>query len=289
MSQHYKLLSLGLALALVESISFPAHADLFKNFKADGSIETRSIGIDNETDRNGSAEDYRGETNYRLMVGGSFDLLDDVHSRILLGKTSFKQGSGAGDINSVESSTFFDNAYVKVDKVFNAIDLTVGRQFYGDPNDLNIYFGPNNDDILSINSLDAFRADADILGVAKFQGIAGKLADNGAVGANNNSDTDLWGAEINTDKVIPMGNLAAYYYTRQIKLDAAPVVPTGYVAAGGNDVLANSLNLGIPTITLGFGGTSGAADWAGLGTLAFALFLTLLVIYVIWRVVRVVL
>jgi hypothetical protein len=75
--------------------------------------------------------------------------------------------------------------------------------------------------------------------------------------------------------IVVLSKLSSYYQS--------------YVANGGNDFLANSLNLGIPTISLGFGGTSGAADWAGLGTLAFALFLTLLVIYVIWRVVRVVL
>lgn len=222
-------LSLSLALALVESISFPAHADfdLIKNLKLDSSIETRSFSIDNATDRNSDHDDYTAETNYRVMLGGSFDLLDDVHGRLQLDKNAL-QGSGSGSITSVEGSTFFDNAYVKVDKVFNHVDLTVGRQFYGDPNDLVIYFGPQNDSILSITSLDAFRADADIMGVAKFQGIAGKLADNGSQTsvaaepnpANSNSDTDVWGGEINTDKVIPGGNLAVYYYTAQIKEEA---------------------------------------------------------------------
>jgi len=55
-----------------------------------------------------------------------------------------------------------DNAYVKIDKVFGAVDLTIGRQFYGDPNDLVIYFGPQNDDILSVSAVDLFRADASI-------------------------------------------------------------------------------------------------------------------------------
>ncbi|HUS16597.1 MAG TPA: hypothetical protein VM536_16500 [Chloroflexia bacterium] len=61
-----------------------------------------------------------------------------------------------------------------------------------------------------------------------------------------------------------------------------------FVQKNGSDPLAGSLNLSLPTITLGFGGTSGATDWAGLGTLAMALFLMLLIIYTIWRVVRVV-
>jgi hypothetical protein len=215
-----KLASLVFALALVYSISLPARAELLKNFKSDGSIETRSFGIDNEVDRNGTSNDYRGETNYRLLLGGSFDLLDDVHSRIVLGKNAL-QGSGAGTITSLQGSTFFDNAYVKVDKVFGHVDLTIGRQFYGDPNDLNIYFGPNNDDVLSIASLDVFRADSDIMGWAKFQGIAGKIADTGLTGVGNNTDTDLYGGEVNTDKVIPKGNLGVYYYDAQIKNPAS--------------------------------------------------------------------
>src|SRR5271157_6010068 len=107
----------------------------------------------------------------------------------------------------------------------------MGRQFYGRSDDLVIYYGVNNDDILSVTSLDAFRADADIMGWAKFQGIAGKLAD---VGGAVNSDTDLWGGELNTDKVVPAGNLAAYYYTLQVKKAAAALAPN---VTGGNNTL----------------------------------------------------
>ena len=99
----------GLALGLVVVVSHPVRAELFKNLKTDGSIETRSFGIDNESDRNGSTNDYRGETNYRLMLGASFDLLDDVHGRVLLNKNAL-QGSGAGSIETFEASTFFQNA-----------------------------------------------------------------------------------------------------------------------------------------------------------------------------------
>src|ERR1035437_2076145 len=171
-----KLFSMSLALALVYSISLPGRAELLKNFKTDGSIETRSFGIGNETDRNGAHDDYRGEANYRLLLGGNFDLLDDVHGRLLLGRNNL-QGSGANSIEGVEASAFFDNAYVKIDKVFGHVDLTIGRQFYGHANDLNIYFGPNNDDVLSIGSLDVFRADADIMGVAKVQGLPREISD----------------------------------------------------------------------------------------------------------------
>ena len=62
-----------------------------------------------------------------------------------------------------------------------------------------------------------------------------------------------------------------------------------YVTKSGKDPLASNFTLGIPTVTLGLGGSSGANDWASLGTLAMAMFLMLLVVYVIWRVVRTVL
>jgi hypothetical protein len=59
-----------------------------------------------------------------------------------------------------------------------------------------------------------------------------------------------------------------------------------FATKNGSDPLAGNLNLSVPTVSIGLGGTSGAADWVGLGTLAIALFLLLLVVYTIWRVVR---
>ena len=220
-----KLASLSFALALVYSISLPARAELLKNFKTDGSIEVKTFGIDNETDRNGTADDYRSETRSRILLGGSFDLLDDVHSRILLRKNNHLQGQAVESVQTVESAVAIDNGYVKIDKVFGHVDLTIGRQFYGDSNDLLIYFGLQPDDLLSVTSLDVFRADADIMGWAKFQGIAGKTAETTAVSAtptppaatNANSDTDIWGGELSTDKLIPKGNLGVGYYTLQAK------------------------------------------------------------------------
>src|SRR5258708_17655319 len=104
-----KLFSLSLVLALVQSISLPARAELLKNFKTDGSIETRSFGIDNETDRNGNTDDYRGETRTRVMIGASTDLLDDVHARVLLRKNNRLQGQAVENANSVETALAVDN------------------------------------------------------------------------------------------------------------------------------------------------------------------------------------
>src|SRR5882672_9211957 len=219
-----KLASMSFALALVYSISFPARAELLKNFKTDGSIEVKSFGIDNETDFNGNADDYRSETRTRIMAGASFDLLDDVHSRVLLRKNNRLYGQAAENVNSVQTALSVDNAYVKIDKVFKHVDLTMGRQFYGDSGDLNIYFGVKPDDLLTVTALDTFRADADLAGWAKFQGIAGKTVESTPASAtapagptNANSDTDLWGGDVSTDKLIPKGNVAVAYYTMKAK------------------------------------------------------------------------
>ncbi|MDQ2806727.1 MAG: hypothetical protein M3Z04_07390 [Chloroflexota bacterium] len=62
-----------------------------------------------------------------------------------------------------------------------------------------------------------------------------------------------------------------------------------FVAKNGSDPLTGALALDLPTVAVGLGGSSGAQNWASLGTAAIALFLLLFVVYVIWRVVRTVL
>jgi len=224
-----QLSSLILSLALVLSISLPGRAEILKNLKTDGSIEFKTFGIDNETDRDGSADDYRSEARTRLMAGATWDLLDDVHARVSIFKRNRVYGGGSENLNTVQSALFVDNAYVKIDKVFGHVDLTLGRQFYGAADDLVIGFTPTPDDVLTVNAVDVVRVDSNIGNVAAIQGIAGKIADTGATGATlSNADTDLFGAEVNTDKLIPQGNLAAYYYTRKIKDPATAL---------GNDTL----------------------------------------------------
>ncbi len=218
------LSSLILSLALAVTVSLPGRAELLKNFKTDGSIQVRSFGIDNETDRSGAADDYRSESRTRILVGGSFDLLDDVHARVVLRKNNRLHGQAVENANSVQTALALDNANVKIDKVFNHVDLTIGRQFIGDPNSLVLQFNPNNDDVLSVGSIDAFRADTSIGDLATIMAVFGKTNEGTATSAtapsgptNSNNDTDVFGAEIGTDRVVPKGNLAAYYFTRKIK------------------------------------------------------------------------
>lgn len=102
--------------------------------------------------------------------------------------------------------------------------------------------------------------------------IARKLGNKIAVGLLGLLMGGVFGA---LGTIIALGKLADYYKS--------------YVAKGGNDFLANSLNLTLPGVTLGSTAGSGAASWSGLVGVALAAFLMLFVVYVIWRVVRAVL
>jgi hypothetical protein len=232
-----RLSSMVLALAMVLSITLPSRAELFKNFKTEGSLELLTMGVNNGTDRNSAADDYRSEMQTRVMLGGTWDLLDDVHAKLLLRKNNRLYGNSGESTQDVQDNVFLDNAYAKIDKVFGHVDVTFGRQFYGQGDDLVIYFGPNADDLLSVNSLDTFRVDSDIMNVAKVTGIFAKRNEVGTINPtptdiNANADTDIYGAEVGTDKVIPKGNLAAYYYVQNQKNGGSTTTPTN-----GNNTL----------------------------------------------------
>jgi len=71
-------------------------------------------------------------------------------------------------------------ANVKIDKLAGLVDLTVGRQFYGEPGDLIVYYGPRDNYGFRTDALDTFRADwkGEHLSLTA---IAGRTADNVAL------------------------------------------------------------------------------------------------------------
>src|SRR6185312_82472 len=69
-------------------------------------------------------------------------------------------GGNSQDLNTIQNNLFVDEAYVKIDKLFGALDTTIGRQFYGESGDLVIYYGPKyNLYGMPITALDAGRFD----------------------------------------------------------------------------------------------------------------------------------
>src|SRR5581483_9562975 len=123
-----------------------------------------------------------------------WDLLDDVHSKITLTKNDSTWGTagnnpqnnaasqpiGSTNVgnanNGVLGNVFVDQANFRVDKVFGAVDTTLGRQFYGNSGDMIVYFGPSDKALygLPVNAIDAARFDwsNDMIGIT---GIAGEI------------------------------------------------------------------------------------------------------------------
>ncbi|MBI3291872.1 MAG: alginate export family protein [Elusimicrobia bacterium] len=230
-------------LVLVQA-SGAVQAALLSNLKLDGRLQTRSFGINNELSSSSlPASDFRGETRVRLLVGSRFDLLDHVGARVTLSKNNRLMGQGAESAHTaVLTAVRVQEAHVRIPDVFDRADLTIGRQFYGRPNDLIVYFGPGNDDLLSVAALDIFRADGKLGDWASVTGIAGKPVESTTVSATSpaadrtNTDTDLWGGEVWSDRIIPKGKLATYFYYNRAK-NAGPgghnaLNVTGVRAAG---------------------------------------------------------
>ena len=213
---------LGSTLALAMFLPAGANAELLKNLKVGGQLDVQTTSARNITDfatrpNGGNVNNDRlGHANTRLMVKGDFDMLDDVHGRITLVKGASNHatrvyGAGAQNLDAIQTAVVVEEAFAKVDKLIGGADLTAGRQFYGEPGDLIVYFGPRDNYGQTVSALDAFRADwsSEHMNVTA---IAGKTADT-VIGGLGNAATDLRGVVVSCTKhenVKP----SAYLYNR---------------------------------------------------------------------------
>lgn len=165
---------LGSTLALAMFLPTGANAELMKNLKLSGQLDVTAVSARNVTDfltrpdqgdlTNGN-NDRLGHAFTRTMLSADWDLLDDVHARVTLVKGSHSNstvrvyGSGAENTNTIQTNTFVQEANVKIDKLAGLFDTTIGRQFYGEPGDLVIYYGPRDNYGFVTDALDAFRFD----------------------------------------------------------------------------------------------------------------------------------
>lgn len=163
---------LGTTLALAMFIPAGANAELLKNFKVSGSLDIQTTSARNIGDfvtRPASVSgvpannDRIGAASTRAMLKMDWDLLDDVHARVTLVKGAQGNervyGSAANTVNGVQDNTLVQEANVKIDKVFGLLDVTAGRQFYGEEGDLIVYYGPRDAYGLRVDAIDIFRAD----------------------------------------------------------------------------------------------------------------------------------
>jgi len=255
------LLGTTLALAMVLPYG-QLHAEILKNFKVTGQMDLQTTSARNVSDFSTHAagavanNDRIGSAQGLLLVNAGWDLLDDVHAMITLGKNDRDWGTIGGNVHgntqsqpigtagsNILGSTFVDQAYVKIDKVFGAMDTTLGRQFYGTQGDLVAYFGPRVGILgMPITALDTLRVDwaNDMLGVT---GIAGKTSGNTvattAATPPLNAETDLTGITAMLKGHENM-NLGAYVYEAETHFNGALGTPNG--GAGSPIPAAGGLN-----------------------------------------------
>lgn len=191
---------LGAALCLALLIpSGPASAELLKNLKLDGGLDVRAVSGDGLLFLNDSHNaDHIGTVQERVLLNAHWDVLDDVHATVTLRKNDRVWGTAGGSaVNTtntgnqalvgtengdtgIASNVVVQQANVKIDKVFGAFDTTIGRQYYGDPGDFVIHYGPKGGYGMYVSAIDAFRVDNENDWV-KWSGLAGQtVGDNNA-------------------------------------------------------------------------------------------------------------
>jgi len=225
---------LGTTLALAMFVPAGANAELLKNLKVSGNLDIQTTSARNVADfatrpntaSGGSGEpagtaarsynDRIGHANTRVIVKLDWDVLDDVHARVTLVKGAVAAdtrvyGGAAENLNTIQTNTLLQEANVKIDKVMGLLDVTAGRQFYGEEGDLIVYYGPRDAYGQRVDAIDMFRADwnGEHMSVT---GIAGKTADTLVTGLGN-AATDLRGVIVSC-KMHEMVKPSAYVYNR---------------------------------------------------------------------------
>lgn len=199
------------ALALLVAVAFiytNASAQLLKNFKYNGSLEVNAYNVNN-ADFDKNTGDKTSDVDTRLMLDISFDLNDDASAAVSVVKNNRQWGDTTTtpeNLNAIESNLFVEQAYLHLKGVLG-MDHKLGRQYYGNPGDMVIYYGPKMwpyQVTMPVSALDAWT------GVYKyndwtFTGLLGKVNR-----AANNMGENISGIDVKTK--IDRFNLNAYYY-----------------------------------------------------------------------------
>jgi hypothetical protein len=202
-----KLLAALIAALLVATSAPSGASELFKNLRMSCHRVLQATAATNVADfathancdvRNSDGtcktsvlanNDRIGDAQTRLLLRLDWDLLDDVHARVTLRKNDRTYGTVGGNPQSVSDvppqsitsagpnilgSVFVDEAFFKVDKIAGQLDLTMGRQFYGESGDMVVYFGPSEKAWygLPVSAIDGARLDwnGESLAVTGFDG-----------------------------------------------------------------------------------------------------------------------
>lgn len=265
---------LGSTLALAMFLPTGANAELFKNLKISGQLDVTAVSAHNVTDLASRGEqgdlsetstnnDRLGHAFTRTMLSADWDLLDDVHARVTLVKGAHNLSSGAGlrnygsgseTLSQWQDRTHVQEANVKIDKLMGLFDTTIGRQFYGEPGDLIVYYGPRDNYGFRTEALDTFRFDwkGEHMAVT---GIAGRTADQtgAATLGNTGTATDLRGLVVSCNQhetVKP----SVYLYNSQVHAQNGSGITVPPATVTGKNTNLYVLGLKAKVMAGGFSG-----------------------------------
>ncbi len=207
-----------LGLLLVITLAWPAGADVLKNVDLIGEIQTIASDVNHNPVTPAGAKYYNNDVHTRVLAGLSANLVEDVTANILFQYADTWNGNMQGDtINQYENTVEVSNANVVLSNLFDCLEATVGRQFYGDEDSAVMYVGPNHYNAETRNayaqSLDAVKLTyAD--DVKAFTFIAGKVPGTLNVLNPNLNGTKVFGADFRMN-ITDMMKLQAYIYDFQ--------------------------------------------------------------------------
>ena len=219
-------------------------ASVLDGLKLSGEMTVNKVQVKKENTATTDNDDYRSESRSRIMLNMAMPLNDDVDARVVLSKNNRKYGQAEENLTNVQTQLDVVNAYVKVQGLFDLIDLKAGRMFYGKQGDLAMYYGPGYDYGLGVSALDGYLASAEIAGI-NVKYLDAKVAE---MAPTADSDVDLQGLVLSpVDKIADMvsGEFYAYKNVDNLAGDATHNTDTtllyGIKAAaevGGVDVNA---------------------------------------------------
>ncbi len=197
-----KTLALIAAVAFINSV---ASAELLKNFQHKGTIEINAYNINN-ADFNKDSDDKKGDVDTRFMLDLTFDFNDDVSGVVSIVKNNRQWGTGSEHLNTIENNLFVEQAYLNLKGVMG-MDHKIGRQYYGNQNDLVIYYGPKSWPYMVSMPVDALDAWTGVYRYKDwtFTGLLGKVT-----GATGDMGENISGIDIKGK--LNRFNLNAYYY-----------------------------------------------------------------------------
>ncbi len=208
---------------IIVSFTVPSQSIETNNFLITTEIDTNVLEINNETDflntlDDGTNDDYQDEIKGRFLASILFNIGDSIKAKVAICKNNDYWDSlqGVEKIDNLTSDLKIYNAY------FQYLGLSIGRQFYGNPGDLALYFGPVDDYNLSINSLDMVRWELERFKYIYAELFVSKLNESATFSSTlrkRDWDTDLVGTRVGLNNFLPQTQLISYFY---LYLDHAP-------------------------------------------------------------------